>query len=452
VLVTSEQHLQRVGSDRRLLALLQLLRVHAAQVSLLVRTRKCNRCTHSPSVAELSSMLGSPHKEAMVLREDMEPAMPPAVYEYGGSRALLRLLHLASFDLVLVGVWFWYDPQPAFAELILPTLRGFASSVDVEAAWPAAQDGGVWTPPPQKTASEPPERREPRVARPVIGLFTDDAHSERARRLADEEEALAMGYGTGDRGLGAANVAVARPKAFGPAARGLATAAAYRTQARNLRARLLSIYTEVDAVAYLSAFDQASEAGLRADAARQRAWGAHAPSLPTFLLRMAVHADGMLRHASGSGGTGGTMRGEHARGRGAERLSSARAAVALSALSFRASAPLADAVAAVEPWIGFVGDGHTPTNALGVRRFVQEGWAAVRAEWPRARLRLVGRPPTSHRAGEYERAGGKDAPCAPDDDACGWVGGTVCAYNASACGIDTLGYVDDATLEAEAER
>ena len=102
------------------------------------------------------------------------------------------------------------------------------------------------------------------------------------------------------------------------------------------------------------------------------------------------------------------------------------------------------------PWIGFVGDGHTATNSLGVRRFVREGWPALRAQWPSARLRIVGRVPTGHRAGRRERHGGKDAPCAADEPRCGWAAATPCAGAEAACGIDALGYVSDEALRSEA--
>ena len=57
ILVAHEQHLQRVGSDRRLLALLQTLRSLGSDVSLLIRTKTCNRCVRSPSTRELARSL-----------------------------------------------------------------------------------------------------------------------------------------------------------------------------------------------------------------------------------------------------------------------------------------------------------------------------------------------------------------------------------------------------------
>ena len=109
------------------------LRELGAEVSLLVRTSKCNNCTRSPPTA--------------VLRKSFD------IFEYGGSDALAALLDASAFDLVLVGLWFWYDPQPSFAELLLPVLRAHA-------------DGG---------------------GGPLVALLSDDAHAPRARRLAHEE-------------------------------------------------------------------------------------------------------------------------------------------------------------------------------------------------------------------------------------------------------------------------
>ena len=162
VLVTSEQHLQRVGSDRRLLALLRTLRGLNAQASLLVRTRRCGQCRHDPPIQELAALLGSTSSTAVMLQPGERPAAPPAIYEYGGSLSLVALLDTAAFDLVLVGLWFWYDPQPSFAELLVPVIRAHAESI--------AGNAGVQG--------------------PLIGVLTDDAHAERARRLAEEETDL----------------------------------------------------------------------------------------------------------------------------------------------------------------------------------------------------------------------------------------------------------------------
>jgi hypothetical protein len=46
--------------------------------------------------------------------------------------------------------------------------------------------------------------------------------------------------------------------------------------------------------------------------------------------------------------------------------------------------------------LGFVGDGRTATNYLGLQRFLREGWPQLRRRWPLARLRVVGRAPSGH--------------------------------------------------------
>lgn len=191
ILVTSEQHLQRVGSDRRLLALLHSLRSLHAQVSMLVRTRKCGSCTHSPSIPELCRLLGSATHEAVPLVDNGKPVPPgPALYEYGGTRSFASLLHAAAFDLLLVGLWFWYDPQPSFAELLLPVARANGGSsedggggVDGELQGGEVEGGGAR------------RRRSTRARSPLIALLSDDAHAERARRLAVEETHNGRGRG-----------------------------------------------------------------------------------------------------------------------------------------------------------------------------------------------------------------------------------------------------------------
>lgn len=358
VLVTSEQHLQRVGSDRRLLALLRTLRGLNAQASLLVRTRRCGQCRHDPPIQELAALLGSTSSTAVMLQPGERPAAPPAIYEYGGSLSLVALLDTAAFDLVLVGLWFWYDPQPSFAELLVPVIRAHAESI--------AGNAGVQG--------------------PLIGVLTDDAHAERARRLAEEE--------TDPR----------RKHAF-------------RTQTRNYAMRQRALYSEVDGVFYLTDLDRAAEEQVRRTAVTSQAaaWrrGRESGALHAALLRMTVTPDALVKN---------------------------------DMLAPRTS------MSSPEPWIGFVGDGHTATNSLGVQRFIREGWPYLRSHHPRVRLRLVGRIPTGHRAGTGERRGGKEAACREDEHSCGWAAATPCFGREASCGIDSLGYLSDGELLAETRR
>ena len=63
---------------------------------------------------------------------------------------------------MLIGLWFWYDPQPAFAEMLLPLLAPARAAANASGS--GASAGG-----------------------PLVALLCDDAHSERARLLQREE-------------------------------------------------------------------------------------------------------------------------------------------------------------------------------------------------------------------------------------------------------------------------
>ena len=165
VLVAHEQHLQAVGSDARLLLLLQQLRQLGASVSLLVRAANEAARRHPPT-HEIAELLGAANLSAVPLsRGGVSVARAPAVYEMGGGRAFQQLLRHEQFDLVLVGLWFWYDPQPSFAEMLVPLVAGVARRGGAEARVGAggATGGG-----------------------PLLALLCDDAHSERAARLQHE--------------------------------------------------------------------------------------------------------------------------------------------------------------------------------------------------------------------------------------------------------------------------
>ncbi len=149
VLVVHEQHPQPLGCDRRLLSLIGLLQAERRQVSLLYRKHVAER-EQSPRTAALAELLGI----ADFALADLEGGClraPPALYRFTGRmRQLARIAQTGWFDLVLIGVWFWNDPAPAFAELTLPLLRAHA-----------------------------PSHRQP-----YVGLIVDDAHAVRAERLA----------------------------------------------------------------------------------------------------------------------------------------------------------------------------------------------------------------------------------------------------------------------------
>ena len=152
VLVVHEQHPQPLGCDRRLLSLMGLLKTERRQVSLLYRKHVAEH-EQSPRTAELARLLGIANFAPTDLESSCLRA-PPALYRFTGRiRQLARIAQTGWFDLVLIGVWFWNDPLPAFAELTLPLFRAHA-----------------------------PNHRQP-----YVGLIVDDAHAERAEQLAGWE-------------------------------------------------------------------------------------------------------------------------------------------------------------------------------------------------------------------------------------------------------------------------
>ena len=182
VLVAHEQHLQQVGSDTRLLLLLQHLRQLGASVSLLVRAAT-GVARHHPPTHEVAKLLGATNLSAVPLgRGDVSVSRAPAIYEMGGSRAFQQLLRREQFDLVLVGLWFWYDPQPSFAEMLVPLVVGVARRA-------VGESHGL--------------TRGSTGSGPLLALLCDDAHSERAARLQREETHAASQQRYGQQAHGA---------------------------------------------------------------------------------------------------------------------------------------------------------------------------------------------------------------------------------------------------------
>ena len=86
--------------------------------------------------------------------------------------------------------------------------------------------------------------------------------------------------------------------------------------------------------------------------------------------------------------------------------------------------------------IGFIGNGMTPTNHLGIQWFLEHCWEDVQRQLPGVRMRLIGRPP-----GERV-VRGQPVPCVQTEDAhCGWAWGTPYAGAEAENGIDELGYL-----------
>eukprot|EP00966_Prymnesium_polylepis_P327388 7383271-Prymnesium_polylepis.1 len=70
--------------------------------------------------------------------------------------------------------------------------------------------------------------------------------------------------------------------------------------------------------------------------------------------------------------------------------------------------------------IGFIGNGLTPTNHLGIQWYLENCWEDVRRQLPGVRMRLIGRPP-----GE-RMVKGVTMPCVKTEDPhCGWAWGTM---------------------------
>ena len=197
-------------------------------------------------------------------------------------------------------------------------------------------------------------------------------------------------------------------------------------QARNLALRQRQLYGAVDAVLYLSKADRAAE---------QRLMPVPAPAI--HLLRLPAEV-GLL--------PGATWAATNASSSQLPPTSPAPPPLPVpTSTPFRTTTPLV-----VEHYLGFVGDGRTATNYLGLQRFLREGWPALRRRWPRVRLRVVGRAPSGHVAGVRVTDEPGVANCSGGRPHCGWCWGTPCAADPAGCGVDTLGYLPTAQLLREA--
>ncbi|KAL1530782.1 hypothetical protein AB1Y20_001678 [Prymnesium parvum] len=151
VLVVHEHHLKAIGSDLRLLGVLMQLRSLGHTASFLARG-KVPPAQRSPPTEQLLRLMGSRQTaEAPLTAAELPP--PPAVYEYVDLASLSAFARRAWFDAILCTFWFWRDPMPSSAELLLPSLALHA----------------------------PPSRR------PFIGVLSDDAHSAKAAMMAEWE-------------------------------------------------------------------------------------------------------------------------------------------------------------------------------------------------------------------------------------------------------------------------
>ena len=97
------------------------------------------------------------------LRGPLRP--PPGIYEWTSAERFGELMATGHFNVVIIFLWFWYDPQPSAAELMLPLIRAHA----------------------------PADRQ------PFVGLLSDDAHAARAQLLGEVETNPSTREGYKDR-------------------------------------------------------------------------------------------------------------------------------------------------------------------------------------------------------------------------------------------------------------
>jgi hypothetical protein len=269
---------------------------------------------------------------------------------------------------VLCSFWFWRDPAPSAAELLLPTFLAHA----------------------------------PSGRRPFIGILSDDAHSAKAAMMADWEP-------TEDR------------RAF------------WREKVRSLPPRQAAVYSLADAVIHISEADSSLERAAFNGTAR--AWAVVRMSLRSF-TRDAAAGD---RAAGGraEGGAKTAASAETAVG-GAQPAVASRRAGAGGRVRGGAQAA-GDAL-----YVGFVGNGITPTNHLAVAWFLDKVWPDLHLRFPALRLRLVGMPPDDRPKRKHGQVCKSDAPIR-----CGWAWGTQYASRETENGIDALGFVPDADMVTE---
>ena len=435
ILIAHEQHLQPMGCDVRLLGIIRGLLAAGLEVSLFFRshTPVAKRWPRTETLATLLRIPRGYNEEW--LRADVRSLPPPAIYEHRGTRHLARLFAEGWFHAVLVFFWFWHDPKPNVAELLLPPLHAFS----------------------------------PRGRRPFVAILSDDAHAIRDERLASWESHPGLRANFSRRAVQHAQ-REASAYAFADlllhitAADGAAEREQFPFVHRCGFLRLAPSLHLSHLHACSALMDPCTVRGacMHASACMQCTHGSvHCCAWYRFgLLRLSL-ADTDTASAGGGVGGGG--------GRGASL------------------APSRELLSHEPVHIGFLGNGQTPTNHLAVQWFVSSCWAelrsrtltvltrpatshpipshpmsnhsitrtrartmpcAVRAGRPTARLRLVGMKP-----GYRLSAESREVPCnATADLHCGWAWGTPYASEERSHGIDELGFVDEMGLEAEMRR
>jgi hypothetical protein len=140
ILIIHEQHLQSMGCDVRLLRFVKDLLYLNQEVSMLFRGSTPSKM-RQPKSRQLAAIMKIENFEEEQLRKGMR--RPPGIYEWTSSERFAQLMAMGHFNVVITFLWFWYDPQPSVAELILPLVRSHS----------------------------PPDKQ------PFVALLSDDAHS-----------------------------------------------------------------------------------------------------------------------------------------------------------------------------------------------------------------------------------------------------------------------------------
>ena len=325
ILIIHEQHLQSMGCDVRLLRFVKDLLYLNQEVSMLFRGSTPSKM-RQPKSRQLAQILHIENFEEEQLRKGIR--QPPGIYEWTSAERFAQLMSMGYFNVVIIFLWFWYDPQPSVAELVLPLIRAHA----------------------------PADRQ------PFVAVLSDDAHSIRSSRLGEVEIHLSTREG-------------------------------YNERARNYFLREKHMYSLIDMAMHISPMDQVAE---KSDY----------PFVKYYkLLRMPIRAFRILNKNTG----------------------------VMQERSFLHTAN-----------IGFIGNGMTPTNHLGIQWFLENCWEDLQRQLPGVRMRLIGRPP-----GE-RMLKGQPVPCVRKEDAhCGWAWGTPYAGYEVENGIDELGYLSAEELLTE---
>ena len=324
ILIIHEQHLQSMGCDVRLLRFVKDLVYLNQEVSMMFRGSTPSKM-RQPKSRQLAGILRIENFEEEQLRKGLR--QPPGLYEWTTAERFSQLMQLGYFNVVIIFLWFWYDPQPSVAELVLPLLRSHA----------------------------PPDKQ------PFVALLSDDAHSIRSSRLGEVEIHMSTRNG-------------------------------YIERARNYWFREKHMYQLADMVLHISPMDSVAE---KEDFPFVKYYG---------LLRMPIRAFRILNKNT-----------------------------PVPALQTRTFLRTAN--------IGFIGNGMTPTNHLGIQWFLEHCWEDVQRQLPGVRMRLIGRPP-----GE-RMLNGREVPCVKSEDAhCGWAWGTQYSGAEVENGIDELGYLSSEEL------